>query len=76
MFFTLLFKLGKKLKVGDFPGGPVVKNPCNAGDMGSVPGQGTNIPRVVSSCTATTEAVCSRICTALEGPCTARKDPV
>ena len=41
----MLFKLGKSLKVGDFPGGPVVKNPsCNAGDMGSVPGQGTKIP--------------------------------
>ena len=32
--------------VGDFPGGPVVKNlPCNAGDQGSIPGLGTNIPR-------------------------------
>ena len=31
---------------GNFPGGPVVKNPpCNAGDVGSVPGQGTEIPR-------------------------------
>ena len=30
---------------GDFPGGPEVKNlPCNAGDMGSIPGWGTNIP--------------------------------
>ena len=30
---------------GDFPGGPIVKNlPCNAGDVGSVPGQGTKIP--------------------------------
>ena len=28
-----------------FPGGPVVKNPpCNAGDMGLIPGQGTKIP--------------------------------
>ena len=26
------------------PGGPVIKNlPCNAGDMGSIPGQGTKI---------------------------------
>ena len=50
MFFTMLFKLGKNLKVGDFPGGPVVKNPsCNAGDIGSVPGKGTNIPHVVSN---------------------------
>ena len=30
---------------GDFPGGPVVKNPpSNAGDTGSIPGQGTKIP--------------------------------
>ena len=29
----------------DFPGGPVVKNPCsNAGDKGLIPGQGTKIP--------------------------------
>ena len=32
--------------LGYFPGGPVVKNlPCNAGDAGSIPGQGTKIPR-------------------------------
>ena len=71
MFFTMLFKLGKNLKVGDFPGGPVVKNPsCNAGDMGSVPGQGTNIPYVISPCTATAETVYSRICV-LHGPSSA-----
>ena len=29
----------------DFPGGPVVKNPLsNAGDAGSIPGQGSKIP--------------------------------
>ena len=29
-----------------FPGGPVVKNlPSDAGDRGSIPGQGTKIPR-------------------------------
>ena len=28
-----------------FPGGPVVKNPpSNAGDAGSIPGRGANIP--------------------------------
>ena len=28
-----------------FPGGPVVKNlPCNAGDGGLIPGQGSKIP--------------------------------
>ena len=31
--------------VRDFPGGPVVKNPLyNAGNAGSIPGQGTGIP--------------------------------
>ena len=34
-----------KSKGGDFPGGPVAKNPpSNAWDMGSIPGQGTKIP--------------------------------
>ena len=29
----------------NFPGGPVVRNPpCNAGDMGSIPGQRTEVP--------------------------------
>ena len=32
----------------DFPGGSVVKNlPPNAGDAGSIPGQGTKIPHAV-----------------------------
>ena len=32
----------------DFPGGPVVKNLlCNAGDVGSIPGQGTKIPHAL-----------------------------
>ena len=31
--------------MGDFPGGPVVKNlPSNAEDVGSILGQGTKIP--------------------------------
>ena len=35
-----------KISCRDFPGGPVVKNlPSNAGDAGSIPGQGTKIPR-------------------------------
>ena len=35
----------QKAKLGDFPGSPVVKNlPSNAGDVGSIPGQGTKIP--------------------------------
>ena len=32
----------------DFPGGLVVKNlPCNAGKVGSIPGQGTKITHAV-----------------------------
>ena len=41
----------------DFPAGPVVKNPpSTAGDVGSVPGRGTKIPRAagqLSRCTTT-----------------------
>ena len=44
---------------GDFPDDPVVKNlPCNAKDMGSIPGQGTKIPHAteqLSLCAITTE---------------------
>ena len=43
----------------DFPGGPVVKNPpTNAGNVGSIPGPGTEIPRVtgqLSPCATTPE---------------------
>ena len=38
--------LPKNPQIGDFSGGPVVKNSsCKAGDEGSVPGQRTKIPR-------------------------------
>ena len=49
----------------DLPGSPVVKNPpSNAGDTGSIPGQGTKIPHSIgrlTPCPATrvTEAVLS-----------------
>ena len=34
--------------LGGFPGGPVVRNPpSNAGDVGSIPSQGTKISHVV-----------------------------
>lgn len=33
---------------GDFPGGPLGKNPSrNAGDVGLIPGRGTSIPLVM-----------------------------
>ena len=45
----------------DLTGGPVVKNlPYNAGDVGSIPVQGTKIPHAVgqlSPCATTTELV-------------------
>ena len=35
---------GQEVGHRDFPGGPMVKNlPCNAGDVGSMPGWGTKI---------------------------------
>ena len=34
----------------DFPGSPVVKNiPCNAGDLGSIPGWGMKIPHTMGA---------------------------
>ena len=37
--------MGYRSRVGDFPGGPVVKNPTShAGDKGLIPGQGSKIP--------------------------------
>ena len=45
-------------KRGDFPGGPVVMNlPCNAGDVGLIPGQGTGtcVPLTRESPRATTK---------------------
>ena len=45
-----------------FPGGTVVKNlPSNAGDAGSIPGQGTKIPHALgqlSLCATTAEPGC------------------
>ena len=36
--------------MGDFPGGPVVKNPSSdAGNSGSNPAQGAKIPRAVTT---------------------------
>ena len=56
-----LQKVPIKKVMGGFPGGPVVKNPpSKAGDAGSIPGRGTEIPRAtgqLSQSTATTEPV-------------------
>ena len=55
----------------DFPVGPVVKNPpSNAEDAGSIPGQGTNIPRaegqarmsqLLSPCASMRESMCCKL---------------
>ena len=53
---------------GDFPGGPVVKNPpANAGDVGWIPGWGTKIPQ------ASEERSLSAI---IREPLSCNKDPV
>ena len=50
-----VLKKKKHTAIRDFPGGPVVRNlPCNAGNVGSIPGWGTKIPRVVGA----TEPMC------------------
>ena len=58
-------------RAGDFPSGPVIKHPpCNAGDSGLIPGQGTrtphaveqlkaHVPQLESSCTAAKDSMCS-----------------
>ena len=55
-------KRDNKKTTGDFPGGPVLKNPpSKAGDTGQIPGQGTKIPHAtgqLSPCATTREAVC------------------
>ena len=45
-----LVKMSIKFNHRDFPGFPVVKNsPCNAWDMGWIPGQGTEIPHALEN---------------------------
>ena len=65
---------GTKNYRGHFPGGPAVKIPlCNAGDVGTIPGQGTRILHAVGQLSphaTTTEPVLQ-----LESPCNAMKDP-
>ena len=46
-----LYKVYVGIKYTFFLGGPVVKNPpSNAGDSGSIPGQGTRIPHAGGNC--------------------------
>ena len=57
--------LENQAEVGrDFPGGPVDKNPpSNAGNSGSIPGQGTKIPHATAllSPPGTTKISCAAI---------------
>ena len=52
------FYLSSSIKnaMGDFPGGPVVKNlPSNAGNVSSIPDQGTKIPHAKGQLSPHTE---------------------
>ena len=64
----------KKPNRSDFPGGPVVKNPpCNAGDLGAIPGGGTKIlyaTDLLSPRAATREPICRN-----ERPCMMKLRP-
>ena len=59
---ALIFTENKDDAMGDFPGGPVVKNPPSiAGDVHSIPGQGAKIPQAtgqLSPRATTTELAC------------------
>ena len=44
----MVWYIGYHIHIHIFPGGPVVKNlPCNSGDTGLLPGQGTKIPHAM-----------------------------
>ena len=57
----MVFRTCLVTQVGDFPGGPAVKNlPYNVGDTGSIPRQRPKIPHAVGQlnpCATTTEPV-------------------
>ena len=61
-FKVIIIKTLKELRRRDFPAGQMVKNlPSNAGDAGSILGQGTKIPHAagqLSPHTTTTELMC------------------
>ena len=62
----------------DVPGGPVVRNPsCNAGDVGSVSGQGTKIPHAAERLSLNAATTCvypGARAPQLESPCALTKD--
>ena len=65
---------GTKNYRGHFPGGPAVKIPlCNAGDVGTIPGQGTRILHAVGQLSP--HATTAEPVPQLDSPCNAMKDP-
>ena len=64
MFFFQISKLNYR----DIPGGPVVRTlPSNAGDMGSIPGQGTKIPHAPATAAAKSLQSCLTLCDPIDG---------
>ena len=71
---SVVSKLRSKNSLGDFPHDPVKTLPCNTGDEGSIPGQGTKIPHALEqlSLHATTR---DSLCTTTKEPHVATKIP-
>ena len=60
----------------DFPGGPVVKNlPSNAGDTGSIPGGGTQIPHAMGQLSLYTSTREKPVHPKAESTCHSKKIP-
>ena len=73
-------QFGKESNVGTSLGGPVIKNlPCNAGDVGSIPGRRTKIPHATKKlilCASMTETpVLWSPCNTTVESLSHRKDP-
>ena len=59
----------KETLLGDFPGGPVVKNPpANVRDEGLIPGQGTKIPHAMGQL-----SLCTKLLIEKPLPCATAK---
>ena len=68
--------LVKKPPTWDFPGGPMVKNlPYNAGDTGSIPGQGTKIPHAMGQLSPHTPQLLSSHASTREPACCKLQSP-
>ena len=66
-----------KGKLGDFPGGPVVKSPAsNARDAGSIPGGGTKTPHAAGQLSPRAATIEQAHTLQLESPRAATTEPV